>query len=188
MLAYWHGQTWNASELARALDTRQATARRYLDILCGAFMIRQLPPWFENVGKRLVKAPKIYFRDTGLLHTLLGLRDLEQVMAHPQLGFSWEGFALEEVLGRLRADRDAFFYKTHGGAELDLFLIRNGKRFGFEFKFQDAPRTTKAMRVAIDDLRLERLYVVYPGREQYPLDDRIQAVPLSAVTEHLCAA
>jgi hypothetical protein len=187
MLAHWHGQTWNASELARALDTRQATARHYLDILCGAFMIRQLPPWFENLGKRMVKAPKIYFRDSGLLHALLGLRNGDQVMAHPRLGFSWEGFALEEVLGRLRADRDAFFYKTHGNAELDLFVSREGKRFGFEFKFQDAPRTTKAMRVAMEDLQLTKLYVVFPGTQQFFLDERIEAVPLGAVDESLMA-
>ena len=185
MLAHWHGQTWNASELARALDTRQDTARRYLDILCGAFMIRQLPPWFENVGKRLVKAPKIYFRDTGLLHALLGLRDLEQVTAHPRFGFSWEGFALEEVLCRLRAEREAYFYKTHGGAELDLLLMREGKRFGFEFKFQDAPRSSKAMHVALEDLHLDHLYVVYPGNERYALHDRIEVIPLSALSEDL---
>jgi len=183
MLAHWHGQTWNASELARSLDTRQETARRYLDILCGAFMIRQLPPWFENLGKRLVKAPKVYFRDTGLLHTLLGLRNFEQVIAHPRLGFSWEGFALEEVLSRLRAEREAFFYKTHGGAELDLLLLRNGKRFGFEFKFQYTPRVTKAMHVVMEDLGLERLFVVYPGIQRYPLAPRIEALSLGEIQE-----
>jgi uncharacterized protein len=185
MLAHWHGQTWNASELARALDTRQHTTRRYLDILCGAFMVRQLTPWFENVGKRLVKAPKVYFRDTGLLHALLGLRDFDQVASHPRLGFSWEGFALEEVLCRLRAEREAYFYKTHGGAELDLLLMRHGKRLGFEFKYGDAPRTARAMHRVIEDLRLDRLYVVYPGTERYPLDERIEALPLRALTEDL---
>jgi len=186
MLAHWHGQTWNASELARSLDTRQDTARHYLDILCGAFMIRQLPPWFENVGKRLVKSPKIYFRDTGLLHTLLGLRNLDQVSSHPRLGFSWEGFALEEALCTLKADRDAYFYKTHGGAELDLLVMRGGKRFGFEFKFQDAPRPTKSMHGVLDDLRLDRLFVVYPGSKSYVLDDRIAAMPLDSLKEELC--
>lgn len=186
MLAHWHGQTWNASELARSLDTRQDTARHYLDILCGAFMIRQLPPWFENVGKRLVKSPKIYFRDTGLLHTLLGLRNLEQVSSHPRLGFSWEGFALEEVLCRLKADQDAYFYKTHGGAELDLLIMRGGKRYGFEFKFQDAPRPTKSMHSVLQDLRLDQLFVVYPGSKGYPLQDRITAVPLVFLEDRLC--
>ena len=186
MLAHWHGQTWNASELARSLDTRQDTARHYLDILCGAFMIRQLPPWFENLGKRLVKSPKIYFRDTGLLHTLLGLRNLDQVSSHPRLGFSWEGFALEEVLCRLKADQDAYFYKTHGGAELDLLIMRGGKRYGFEFKFQDAPRPTKSMHGVLDDLRLDRLFVVYPGSKSYALDERIATMPLDSVKEELC--
>ncbi len=183
MLAHWHGQIWNASELARALDTRQYTANRYLDILCGAFMIRQLPPWYENVGKRLVKAPKIYFRDTGLFHALLGLRNMEQVMAHPRLGFSWEGFALEEILGALHAEHDAYFYKTHGGAELDLFIHRYGKRTGFEFKYQDAPRITPSMHVAIEDIKLDRLYVIYPGTQEYPLSEVIHVLPLSAVHE-----
>lgn len=186
MLAHWHGQTWNASELARALDTKQDTARRYLDILCGSFMVRQLPPWFENVGKRLVKSPKIYLRDTGLLHALLALRDEEQVMGHPKLGFSWEGFALEEVIQRLRADHDAYYYKAHGGAELDLFLMRGGRRYGFEFKFQDAPRTSRTMRTVLRDLGLDRLYVVYPGAQRYPLAEHIEAVPLAAVEEGLC--
>ncbi len=186
MLAHWHGQTWNASELARSLDTRQDTARHYLDILCGAFMVRQLPPWYENVGKRLVKSPKIYFRDTGLLHTLLGLRNLDQVSSHPRLGFSWEGFALEEVIGRLKADKDAYFYKTHGGAELDLLIMRGGKRYGFEFKFQDAPRPTKSMHGVLEDLRLDQLFAVYPGSKGYALDDRIAAMPLDSVTENMC--
>lgn len=185
MLAHWHGQLWNASELARALDTQQDTARRYLDILCGAFMIRQLPPWYENVGKRLVKSPKIYFRDTGLLHALLGLRNYEQVLAHPRLGFSWEGFALEEVLRRLHAEHDAYFYKTHGGAELDLLVMRSGKRYGFEIKFQDAPRPTKAMHVVVEDLRLDRLFVVYPGSRNYPMGDHIEALSLGAFPDGL---
>lgn len=181
MLAHWHGKTWNASELARSLETRTPTARHYLDILSGAFLIRELPPWFENVGKRLVKAPKIYFRDTGLLHALLGLRNADQVLSHPGTGFSWEGFALEEIVSHLHADREAYYYKTHGGAEVDLLLLRNGRRFGFEFKFQDAPRPTKAMHVVMADLRLDYLYVVCPGVERYPLHERIEVVPLQAV-------
>lgn len=178
MLAHWHGQTWNAAELARTLDASQPATRRYLDILTGSFMVRQLPPWFENVGKRLVKAPKIYLRDTGLLHALLSLRDTDQALAHPRLGFSWEGFALEEVLIRLRAERDAYYYKTHGGAELDLLIAHGGRRYGFEFKFRDSPTTTHSMHVVIDDLKLDRLFVVYPGTNRYPLADKIEVLPL----------
>lgn len=178
MLAHLHGQLWNAAELARALGSKEDTARRYLDILTGAFMIRQLPAWFENIGKRLVKAPKIYFRDTGVLHVLLGLRTYDEVMSHPKQGFSWEGFALEQVIRLARADRDAFFYKTHGGAELDLLLIRGGKRYGLEFKYVDAPRTTRAMHIVIEDLQLEKLWVVYPGGTAYALQENIEVVPL----------
>lgn len=183
MLAHWHGQLWNAAELARAMDAPQASAKRYLDILCGAFMIRQLPPWYENTGKRLVKAPKIYFRDTGLLHALLGLRNLEQVTAHPRLGFSWEGFALEEIICRLHAEHEVYFYKTHAGAELDLLINRHGKKIGFEFKFQDAPRTSKSMRTVLHDLALDRLYIIYPGTTGYLLDERIEVLPLGMLDE-----
>lgn len=178
MLAHLHGQLWNAAELARALGSKEDTARRYLDILTGAFMIRQLPAWLENIGKRLVKAPKVYFRDTGVLHVLLGLRTYDEVMSHPKQGFSWEGFALEQVIRLARADRDAFFYKTHGGAELDLLLIRGGKRYGLEFKYVDAPRTTRAMHIVIEDLQLEKLWVVYPGDTAYALQENIEVVPL----------
>lgn len=181
MLAHWHGQTWNASELARTLEASQTATRRYLDILTGSFMVRQLPPWFENVGKRLVKAPKLYFRDTGLLHALLGLRDADQVFAHPRMGFSWEGFALEETLIRLKAESEAYYYKTHGGAELDLLIDRGGHRYGFEFKFRDAPSTTHSMHVVIKDLKLKRLFVVYPGVTRYPLAEKIEALPLKDI-------
>ncbi len=178
MLAHWHGQTWNAAELARTLDASQPATRRYLDILTGSFMVRQLPPWFENVGKRLVKAPKIYLRDTGILHALLSLRDADQALAHPRMGFSWEGFALEETLIRLRVERDAYFYKTHGGAELDLLIEHGARRYGFEFKFRDAPTTTHSMHVVISDLKLDHLFVVYPGGNRYPLADKIEVLPL----------
>ncbi|MBX7258880.1 MAG: ATP-binding protein [Candidatus Hydrogenedentes bacterium] len=181
MLAHLHGQTLNVSELARSMDVTHLMVRRYLDTLTGAFMIRQLQPWYENVGKRLVKAPKIYLRDTGLLHALLGLRNAEQAMANPRLGFSWEGFALEEVIRRLNADRDAFFYKAHGGTEVDLFLLREGKRLGFECKWQDAPRATKSMHTALEDLKLDKLFVVYPGNHRYPLETRIEALPLPQI-------
>jgi predicted AAA+ superfamily ATPase len=178
MLAHFHGQVWNAAELARAMSVKEDTARHYLDILTGAFMIRQLPPWFENTRKRLVKAPKVYFRDTGLLHALLGLKRIDQVLAYPRFGFSWEGFAMEEIIRHAQADRDAYFYKTHAGAELDLLLMRGGSRYGFEFKFEDRPRPTRSMHVVLEDLKLAKLWIVYSGDRSYPLGDRMEAIPL----------
>ncbi len=182
MLAHFHGQTWNASELARSMDARPSTVNRYRDLLVGAFMVRLLPPWFENLGKRLVKSPKVYLRDSGMLHFLLGLEEMAELVVHPRYGASWEGFALEQTL-LAHGERDAYFYATQRGAELDLMLLRRGRRWGFEFKCTDAPRTTKSMHVAIQDLRLEHLWVVYPGDLRYPLTDRITALPLQAVRE-----
>jgi hypothetical protein len=186
MLAHCHARTWNAAEIARSLGASEGTARRYLDILTSAFVVRQLPPWFENLGKRQVKSSKVYVRDSGLLHTLLGLDDRAALEGHPKLGGSWEGFALEQVLA-LTGDRDAWFWGTHGGAELDLLLVRGGKRIGIELKYGDAPRTTRSMRIAIDDLGLERLLVVHPGTDSFPLADRIEAVSIRALPEHLMA-
>ena len=182
MIAHYHGRVWNAAEFARALGAGETAARRYLDVLTGALMVRALPPWFENLKKRQVKAPKIYVRDTGLLHTLLGLTDEDQLAGHPQVGASFEGFAVEQVLAAFETG-DACFWATHAGAELDLLLMRGGKRYGFEFKHADAPGTTRSMRVAIADLGLDRLWIVYPGDEAYPLDDRISAIPVSGVPE-----
>jgi hypothetical protein len=181
MLAHYHGQIWNASELARAMGVKQDTARHYLDILCGAFMVRQLPPWFENTGKRVVKASKIYLRDTGLLHALLGLDTKEQLLAHPRLGFSWEGFAMEEVIRAAQADRQAYFYRTHAGAEIDLLIMHRGKRYGFEFRFEDAPRPTRSMHQVTEDLGLERIWVVYPGDRRYSVSERIELLPLNEI-------
>lgn len=181
MLAHVHGYNWNAAVLARSMQVKEDTTRRYLDILTGAFMIRQLPPWFENTGKRVVKAPKVYFRDSGILHTLLGLQTLAEVQSHPKLGLSWEGFALEEVIRLAQAERDAYFYKTHSGAELDLLLIRRGKRYGFECKYEAAPRATRSMHVVMQDLRLDFLWVVYPGERSYLLSERIRVIPLAEV-------
>ena len=185
MVAHYHGQVWNAAELARGLGTKEDTARRYLDILSGAFLVRQLPPWFENVGKRLVKAPKVYVSDSGILHALLGLKDKMQILSHPKLGFSWEGFVLEQIIRLAGAERDAYFYKTHGGAELDLLLIRNGKRFGFEVKYEDAPRLSKSMHIVAADLKIEKLWVVYPGETAFPLAERVEALPLSQCMDAL---
>jgi predicted AAA+ superfamily ATPase len=185
MLAHLHGQVWNAADLARAMGVKEDTARHYLDILTGAFMIRQLPPWFENTGKRLVKAPKVYFRDTGLLHSLLGMKSLEQLFAYPRFGFSWEGFAMEEVIQYIQADRESYFYKTHGGAELDLLVIRGGRRYGFEFKFEDKPRVIRSMHEVLKDLKLTKLWVVYNGDRSYSLGERVKALPLAHCRETL---
>ena len=177
MVAHYHGQTWNAADLARALGTSEPTARRYLDILTGSYVVRQLAPWFENVGKRQVKAPRVYVRDSGLLHLLLGLATAEGVAAHPKRGASFEGFVVEQLLGTL-GENEAFYWRAHTGAELDFFAIRDGQRLGFEIKTSDAPTTTASMRSAFDTLRLDRLTVVYPGERSYDLDDRIRVVAL----------
>ncbi|MCP5522982.1 MAG: ATP-binding protein [Verrucomicrobiales bacterium] len=176
MIAHWHGQVWNAAEFARALGANEVTARRYLDILAGAYMVRVLPPWFENLKKRQVKAPKIYIRDSGLLHALLELRSMDDLAGHPKRGASWEGFAIEQVLAAIPT-RSAYFWGTHAGAELDLMITVGGRRYGFECKHTDAPGTTRAMRVALADLGLEHLWVVYPGSESYELAPQISVLP-----------
>lgn len=184
MIAHYHGQIWNSSEIAGSLGVSHKTAQRYLDILSGAFMLRVLPAWNENVGKRIRKAPKIHFRDSGLFHSLQGIRSMEELRLHPKLGASWEGFAIEHVLRVVRAaPGEAFQWGTHGGAELDLFLARGGHRWGFEIKYADAPRTTKSMRAAIDSLGLDRLFVIYPGERDYELDERISVRSLAGIGE-----
>ena len=178
MLAHYHGQIWNAAELARALAINEATVRRYLDLMTGVFMVRQLPPWFENLGKRQVKAPKIYVRDSGLLHALLGLGTVRDLEHHPKVGASWEGYAVEEVLKAHRPD-DAYYWATHNGAEIDLVLFKGGKRIGVECKRADAPTLTPSMRIALADLKLDELLVVYPGERRYRLEKRVEVVPLA---------
>ena len=180
MLAHYHGQTWNAAELARSMDVRAAAVNHYRDLLAGTYMIRVLPPWFENLGKRLVKSPKVFLRDSGILHFLLGMEEAQELPLHPRYGASWEGFALEQTL-RAHGERDAYFYATQRGAELDLLLLRRGRRWGFEFKCTDAPRTTKSMRTVIEDLGLTHLWVLYPGDQEYPLNDTITALPLRKI-------
>ena len=180
MLAHYHGQVWTAADPARSLAVSEPTVRRYLDVLTQTFMVRQLQPWFQNLGKRQVKAPKIYFRDTGLLHNLMGLPTLDALLHHPRCGASWEGFALEQVL-RIAQPDAAYFWATHNGAELDLLLFKNGQRVGVEFKRADAPGVTLSMNIAMHDLQLDRLYVVYPGTLRYPLGERMEAVPLAAL-------
>jgi uncharacterized protein len=180
MVAHYHGQVWNAAEFARSIGASEPAARRYLDILAGAYMARILPPWFENLSKRQVKAPKIYLRDSGILHALLQLRSMADLQSHPKLGASWEGFALGQVLSLLDAG-DAYYWATHGGAELDLMVRIGGKHYGFEFKYADAPGASRSIHVALQDLSLERLWVIYPGRREYQLGDRISVAPLEAI-------
>lgn len=165
MVAHFHGQVWNAAEFARSLGAGENTARRYLDILTSMLLVRQLQPWFENLGKRQVKAPKVYVRDAGLLHSLINVDSPEMLEAHHKLGASWEGFALEQVL-RITGDQQAYFWATHSGAELDLLVHWHGRRWGFEFKYSDAPVMTKSMHVALADLKLERIFTVYPARSR----------------------
>jgi predicted AAA+ superfamily ATPase len=180
MAAHYHGQIWNAAEPARSLGVNESTVRRYLDWLTQAELLRQLQPWFANVGKRQVKAPKVYLRDTGLLHELLGVADPGALLTHPKGGASWEGFALDQVLRVARPD-EAYFWATHAGAELDLLLVKDGRRVGVEFKRADAPALTPSMRSALADLELGALYVVYPGDRRYRIADRAEAVPLQAL-------
>lgn len=178
MLAHYHGQTWNASEVGRSLQMAHTTVQRHLDVMSGALLVRQLPPWFANTGKRLVKSPKVYLRDSGLLHALLGLKQRKQIEGHPKLGASWEGFALETLLS-WRNTPSPYFWGTHGGAEIDLLWMEAPERIGVEIKYTSAPAVTKSMRIAMDDLQLEHLYVVYPGKTRFPLADRITACGLT---------
>jgi predicted AAA+ superfamily ATPase len=180
MVAHYHGQIWNAAEPARSLGVSEPTVRRYLDLLSGAFMVRQLMPWHESLKKRQVRSPKLYLRDTGILHTLLGISTQRELLSHPKLGASWEGYAIEEVL-KIEDSAEAYFWATHQGAELDLLLLKAGRRLGVEAKRADAPKVTPSMRIALEDLRLDHLTVLYPGETQYELDERISVVPLTAL-------
>ena len=180
MLAHFHGQVWNAAEPARSLGISEPTVRRYLDLLSGLYMVRQLPPWHANLKKRQVRAPKVYLRDAGLLHLLLGLRSERDLLAHPKCGASWEGYALEEAI-RVASPADAYFWATHQGAELDLLLATDGRRLGVEAKRTDAPTLTPSMRIALQDLRLDHLSVLYPGDRRYALADRVTVVPVAAL-------
>jgi len=182
MLAHYHGQTWNASEIARSLSVSDKTVRTYLDILTGTFMIRQLQPWYQNISKRQVKAPKIYFRDSGLLHSLLELPDRHSLLGHPKVGASWEGFVLEQVLQAIRPIQ-TYYWATYNRAEIDLFIPYFGCRYGIEIKFNEAPEITTSMRIALDDLQLDHLWVIYPGGYSYPVHEKITVVPLQNMGE-----
>lgn len=174
MLAHVHGNILNISELGRSFGAADNTMRHYLDILSGTFMIRQLHPWWENISKRQVKAPRIYFRDSGIFHSLLSIQNKDQLLTHTKIGASWEGFALEEVIRKHQTrPQDCYFWATYGSAEIDLLLSRQGGFLGFEFKYADAPKMTRSMQIAMQDLRLLHLYVIYPGDVDYPLADNI---------------
>ncbi|MBK1879879.1 ATP-binding protein [Pelagicoccus mobilis] len=182
MIAHYHGQVWNGAEFARSLGTSEPTAKRYLDTLANAYVIRVLPPWHENLKKRQLKSPKIYIRDSGILHSLLELEDKRDLLGHPKLGASWEGFAIEQILASFPS-RSAYFWATHSGAELDLLIIHRGKRYGFEFKHSDAPGKTRSMNTALQDLSLDHLWVVYPGKQRYELTESISALPAEEIPQ-----
>lgn len=186
MLAHHHGQVWNASEIGRSLGEAHTTVKRHVDILTGALVVRQLQPWFENLGKRQIKSPKVYVRDPGILHGLLGIASFPMLEAHPKLGASWEGFVLEQVIAAV-GERNAYYWATQSGAELDLLLMLGGKRYGVEVKYADAPRLTKSMAIAMGDLGLGRLFVVYPGQESYSLGERAAVMSLPTLLQKLRA-
>lgn len=177
MLAHYHGQVWNAAEPARSLAISESSTRRYLDLMEGVFMVRQLKPWHENLKKRQVKSPKLYFRDSGLLHQILGLQTMDDLLRHPKCGASWEGYVIEEIIKAMQPD-DVYFWATHNGAELDLLLFKDGRRFGIEIKRMDAPRMTPSIRAAVEDLGLEHLTVIYPGERRYRLSDQVEVMPM----------
>ncbi|MGC9451303.1 MAG: ATP-binding protein [Oceanipulchritudo sp.] len=184
MVAHYHGQTWNSSAIAASMDISHSTARSYLDILTDALVLRQLPPWLPNLGKRLVKAPKVFIRDSGILHTLLQIDDIASLQGNPRYGASWEGFALEQVAAVLNLrEEEMYFWATHAGAEMDLVVRRGGKLYGFEFKATERPRVTHSMTIARSDLGLERVYLVYPGEKSFPLRDGMMAIGYSTLPE-----
>lgn len=182
MMAHYHGQIWNAAEAARTLGIGESSARRYIDLLQDLFMVRLLQPWYANLGKRQVKSPKAYIRDSGLLHYLLGIRNEQELLLHPRNGASWEGFVIEETIKAIHPD-EVYFWATHSGAELDLLVIKNGQRIGVECKRVDAPRLTPSMKIAMADLGLSKLLVIYPGVHPYILEKNIQAIPMAALAE-----
>lgn len=184
MIAHRHAQFWNGAEIGGALGETYPTVKRHLEILVGALVVRELPPWLPNMEKRLVKSPKVYVRDSGVLHALLGLGSFRELEGHPKLGASWEGFVLEEIVAAA-GERNVYFWGTHGGAELDVLVTRGHRKLGFEIKWADAPRMTRSMHQALADLELDHLYVVYPGPQRYSLAPRASALPLSELNDAL---
>jgi predicted AAA+ superfamily ATPase len=184
MLAHRHGQVWNGAELAGALGESYPTVKRHVELLVGALVVRQLQPWLPNLEKRLVKSPKVFIRDSGLLHALLGIGTFRDLESHPSLGASWEGFVLEEILTRT-SERDLFFWSTHAGAELDVVWRRPRGPVGFEMKWGDAPAMTKSMHIALHDLGLRALYVIYPGPKRFRLHPRVEALPMAELASVL---
>lgn len=182
MVAHYHGQVWNNAEPARSLGISEPTIRHYLDLFAGMFLIRQLAPWHANIKKRQVKSPKVYFRDSGILHQLLGIGTARDLLTHPKCGSSWEGYVIEEIIKGSFPD-EAYYWATHNRAELDLIIVKDGRLFGVECKRADAPRITPSMRIAVNDLRLEKLIVIYPGERSYPLSDKIEVCPLSKIAD-----
>ncbi|MDE2135948.1 MAG: ATP-binding protein [Gammaproteobacteria bacterium] len=178
MSAHCSGGIWNSSQIGRSLGEAHTTVRRHLDALSGALVVRVLEPWYENVGKRLVKSPKVYIRDSGLLHTLLGIGDRRQLEGHPVVGGSWEGFIIEQLLAQLPKTK-AYYWRTQAGAELDLLLFLKGRRIGIEIKRADAPKMTPSMGSALEDLELHQLLVVYPGSVRYALHPKVEVMSLS---------
>jgi len=177
MLAHYHGQIWKASEFARSLGVSEPTVKSWLDILSGAYMVRQVQPWYENLQKRQVKAPKIFIRDSGLLHALLSLQGSE-IQNNPKLGASWEGFVIEQIINRLKT-RDYYYWRTHAGLELDLLVMKNGKRLGFEIKYSETPKVTRSMHQIIEDLKLDQFFIVYQGKHRLNLEEKIQLLPVN---------
>jgi uncharacterized protein len=186
MLAHYHGQIWNASEFARSLGTTDKTARSYLDLLGSTFVVRALRPWHENLKKRQVKAPKVYLTDSGVLHTLLGIRTRHDLLGHPKAGASWEGFLLNEVVARLGAEEtETYFWGVHSGPELDLLVVRGARRIGFEFKLTVGPTVTRSMLASMEALKLSRLYVVHAGEDSFGMGRRIHALAASRIWQDL---
>ena len=184
MLAHYHGQIFNASEIGKSLAVSDHTAQRYLDLLSGTFMVRQLRPWNYNTKKRIIKRPKIYFRDTGILHALLDLPEKKDVLSHPKLGASWEGFALEETIKAIRLkENEIYFWGVHASAEIDLVFQKSGRLYGVEFKYAQAPGFTSSMRMASEELALKHLWVIYPGSEAYALNKNVTVIPLTELNE-----
>ena len=180
MLSHYHGQVWKAAEFARAMGVGEATIRRYLDLLTDAFMVRQLKPWYANIRKRQVKSPKVYVRDSGLLHQLLGIKQERDLLTHPKLGASWEGYVIEEIIATERVE-EVYYWATHQGAEIDLIIPQNGELLGVECKRADAPKLTPSIRNALKDLPLKSIAIVYPGNKRFKLAEQVEAVPLEAI-------